>query len=277
MTLIGTDTELMLWHTDTSSFISSEGLIGGTKDSPLPIEGGHVQEDNVTTEFNISPVELYNNAAFISSIKAIQKSVSKKVKSLGLLPYVVSSATFNEDMLMSSQAKTSGCSPDINVYTLLENKYPALTGNIRWAGGHIHLGNKEIAKNKLSLHKLVKILDRTVGVPLSILDNLSDRRMLYGKAGCFRYKPYGVEYRTPSNVWLLTEESILLMLKGTQLALDVFYEDASIDNIRDSDIQHGIESGSSSDLTNLIPEVLQPYVRDAMISIETKGDTIWDY
>lgn len=49
---------------------------------------------------------------------------------------------------------------------------------------------------------IVKQLDYYLGVPSLLWDNDPRRRLLYGKAGAFRPKPYGLEYRTLSNRWL---------------------------------------------------------------------------
>jgi hypothetical protein len=46
------------------------------------------------------------------------------------------------------------------------------------------------------------MLDLRLAVPSLIWDKDKKRRLLYGKAGCFRPKPYGMEYRTLSNAWL---------------------------------------------------------------------------
>ena len=52
---VGSDPETFL-QSKTGEFISSVGLIGGSKDEPMPIgEGCSVQEDNVTVEFNTPP------------------------------------------------------------------------------------------------------------------------------------------------------------------------------------------------------------------------------
>ena len=38
---------------------------------------------------------------------------------------------------------------------------------------------------------------------------------MYGKAGCIRYKPYGVEYRTLSNAWLKNEKLMRWAYRNT--------------------------------------------------------------
>ena len=61
MMTIGTDPELFLRDERTGAVASVVGLIGGTKEEPLPMEGMRegfaLQEDNVMLEFNIPPAE----------------------------------------------------------------------------------------------------------------------------------------------------------------------------------------------------------------------------
>ncbi|MCW8826503.1 MAG: hypothetical protein OQK78_08770, partial [Gammaproteobacteria bacterium] len=52
---------------------------------------------------------------------------------------------------------------------------------------------------------VVKAMDLYLGVPSVLIDPDNDRRELYGKAGAYRNKPYGLEYRTLSNFWIHTE------------------------------------------------------------------------
>lgn len=65
---------------------------------------------------------------------------------------------------------------------------------------HIHIGydNPDEETNLA----IIKTLDLFLGIPSIILDKDTKRRELYGKAGCFRHKKYGVEYRTLSSFWL---------------------------------------------------------------------------
>ena len=56
ISMLGCDPEILLVNA-TGKYISSVGLIGGSKDFPRPIdgEGNAVQEDNVSVEFNTPP------------------------------------------------------------------------------------------------------------------------------------------------------------------------------------------------------------------------------
>jgi hypothetical protein len=49
---------------------------------------------------------------------------------------------------------------------------------------------------------LTKSLDVWLGLPSLVWDQDDRRRTLYGAAGAFRPKPYGMEYRVLSNKWI---------------------------------------------------------------------------
>src|SRR5690606_20951516 len=83
--------------------------------------------------------------------------------------------------------------------------------------GHVHVGyDNQEAINPI---QLVRALDLFLGIPSVLLDNDTRRRQLYGKAGCFRKKPYGVEYRTLSNFWIHSEDLIKFVYKGARKAV----------------------------------------------------------
>ncbi len=94
-----------------------------------------------------------------------------------------------------------GCAPSQNIYPDVRPIYienPRAL-QIRFAGGHIHIG-KIIAEALLS--STVKSLDSILGVcATALLDGLDDprRRSYYGRAGEFRLPPHGLEYRTLSS------------------------------------------------------------------------------
>jgi hypothetical protein len=82
ITNLGCDPELFFVN-DAGKYISSVGLIGGTKDFPRPIgEGCAVQEDNVAVEFNTPPCASAD--AFIRSINYNKEFIQKRCDELGL-------------------------------------------------------------------------------------------------------------------------------------------------------------------------------------------------
>jgi Phage phiEco32-like COOH.NH2 ligase-type 2 len=201
----GCDPEIFLID-DAGKFISSVGLIGGSKDFPMPIdnEGNAVQEDNVTVEFNIPPCK--DSAAFIQHINKNKDWIKEKALSLGLHMSIRPSARFEEDQLATEAAQTFGCEPDFNAWRGgMENERPhADDAQLRSCGGHIHIALEDSDDPLL----VVQCMDLFVGCLMLEFDNDTDRRKLYGKPGAFRKKVYGVEYRTASNEWIATDERI---------------------------------------------------------------------
>jgi len=198
--MIGADPELFL--TKGNKFISSIGRIGGSKTEPRRLLGGFcLQEDNVSVEYNIPPVKTAE--AFVFANMTMLDEINNIAASQGLTTSITSSARFDDDELEHPMARVFGCDPDFNAWELEPNPSPQCDdANLRSAGGHIHIGFEGKTKDKINL---VRVLDLFLGVPLAFLDPESKRRELYGKAGACRFKPYGVEYRTPSNVWLKDE------------------------------------------------------------------------
>jgi len=62
-------------------------------------------------------------------------------------------------------------------------------------------------------------MDLFLGVPSVLIDDGKERKKLYGKAGAYRYKPYGVEYRTLSNFWVFEPGLIDWVWNQTEKAL----------------------------------------------------------
>ena len=56
------------------------------------------------------------------------------------------------------------------------------------------------------------------------------RKQLYGKAGAFRPKPYGVEYRVLSNFWIFDKEKTNTVWNLTERAVEHVYSKKKIDN-----------------------------------------------
>ena len=67
---------------------------------------------------------------------------------------------------------------------------------------------------------LIKYLDMYLGVPSVLKDDDTKRRSLYGKAGCFRLTPYGLEYRVLSSHFLSTKITLAWVWKGIVKAID---------------------------------------------------------
>lgn len=212
---IGSDPETFLMD-KTGKYISSVGLIGGSKDHPMSIgEGCFVQEDNVTVEFNTPPTS--NQQEFVNAINYNLDWIRSRAAQLGLSVVYTPSAEFDKDQLTTAGALTFGCDPDFNAWDYgAANPRPRSSNKaLRSAGGHIHIEAPDLDKLELT-----KAMDLFVGAPMLRFDTDSMRRSLYGKAGAFRPKSYGIEYRTASNAWLQSDETKCWVFDQTQKAVE---------------------------------------------------------
>lgn len=221
MFTIGADPELFFKRGD--NFISAIGKIGGSKYAPRRLLGGFaLQEDNVAVEYNIPACS--NTDRFVWANKLMLEEIKSIAEAHECDLALVSSGRFSDAELDNDLAKVFGCDPDFNAWDLEVNPAPnSEDKNLRSAGGHIHVGMPSDTPNKDKLG-LVMVMDAVIGVPLAFMDPESKRRELYGKAGACRLKPYGVEYRTPSNVWL-RDELLMHMVSNITLQLETQWRD----------------------------------------------------
>lgn len=217
---LGSDPEVFVYAEDVKQIVSAIGLIGGSKQEPRPIghaPGFFVQEDNVLAEFNIPPSE--SRYGFISAIHTGLDIVKKELPqrfSIKIQP----SHVFEPVQLMDPKAQEMGCDPDYNAWTDCVNMPPNLEmlPTLRSSGGHVIVGYQNVDHN--TNRTLIKAMDVFLGVPSVILDRDVMRRRLYGKAGAFRHKDFGVEYRTLSSFWLASEELTGWVYDNTMLAIE---------------------------------------------------------
>jgi hypothetical protein len=227
----GADPELFLKSIDNGHFVSSVGRIGGSKaePKPLPILNAAVQEDNVAIEFNIQPC--VTRGGFVTSLTQVIMHLQQEVEKQRLTLVCEASAMFPEEELRTIEAMTFGCEPDFNAWLKVENQMPELEGeflNLRSAGGHLHIGYNNPDADIST--QLIKMLDIFVGAPAVEFDKDTLRRKLYGKAGAFRFKPYGVEYRTLSNFWLRDQETMGWVFDQANKAIDFMNKGGDIDD-----------------------------------------------
>ncbi len=187
------------------------GQLGGTKEEPLKVAGGALQEDNVLFEFNIDPCDKYED--FTSRIdQVIAQGMDVLGDRFSLSDKSSHIFTPSELSMMPEQAMVFGCEPDFNALTGMMNPKPtAANAGLRTAGGHIHFGIKEMleAKGEVmdenKVREIIVLSDYYLGLTSLMLDTDDRRRELYGKAGAMRFKEYGGEYRTLSNFWIHKE------------------------------------------------------------------------
>jgi len=219
--LLGSDPELFVHNGEV--FISGHDLIPGTKAEPYEVRGGAVQVDGTALEFNTKPAR---------GAKEFSNTVEKVVNQLGgMIPRHLEllanpTAHFAKKYFdqLPEKAKELGCDPDYNAYTGKVNKRPDGDVYFRTGAGHIHIGWTNVEDPMCSNHldecrAIVQALDIFLGAPSILLDRDEKRRTLYGKAGAFRPKIYGVEYRVLSNFWVMDDKLRRWVFNNTKLAL----------------------------------------------------------
>jgi hypothetical protein len=185
--------------------VSAHGLIKGDKKNPQKVGWGAVQVDGMALEFNINPAK--GEAGFVRNLNEVMNTILGMVPGYEMWDKPVADFGLEYIEAQPEEAKMLGCEPDFNAYTMDVNPRPNGQTPFRTAAGHIHIGWTENVDPFDSGHfeacaTLTKMLDLFLAVPSLLWDEDDRRRQLYGKAGSFRPKPYGMEYRPLSNRWL---------------------------------------------------------------------------
>lgn len=227
---LGSDPEVAVRHKASGNFICPHKLIGGTKRRPVPLgdEGNTIQLDGFAAELGIPPC--HTREEFVHQHKAALRDLNRE---LGRSYEVVITPTANfskkEIDNAPEECKELGCDPDYNAYVSVKgedgkvalpafpetNPRPSAEGVLfRTFGGHVHVGwndtpgNEDTPEHIEACRLLTVAMDYYLGAVSTICDPDAKRRELYGKAGAFRPKPYGMEYRSMSNWWLRDDETV---------------------------------------------------------------------
>jgi hypothetical protein len=228
---LGADPEVFLKDVE-GKVVPSYRFIKGTKSKPervsKDIKGLAIQYDNVSAEYCIPACanleEWLKHHNFM--LDYIRETIAEPN---GLFVHAVPSVYIEPETTLDEIAMEAGCEPDFDVYYNAPNSKPDITETLlRSGGGHIHIGyeNPSIQVN----NELIKAMDLFLGVPSVLLDKDIERKQLYGKAGCFRYKKYGVEYRSLSNFWLQDNGLIAWAWQATMEAIDFVNNNGIITN-----------------------------------------------
>lgn len=220
--LVGADPELFLFR--GGKFFSAHGMIPGDKRNPYRVDCGAVQVDGMALEFNIDPAD--SEETFLNNILNVRAVLESMVPGFEVVSQPT--ATFDHEYMeqQPQSSKILGCDPDYNAW---ENgmRNPPPDGNVdfRTGAGHVHVGWCQGANVMSESHfdacvMAAKQLDCVLGLGSLMFDDDNTRRLLYGKAGAFRPKPYGVEYRTLSNAWLKSHDTIRWVYNSTVSALN---------------------------------------------------------
>lgn len=249
---LGSDPEIFLINRKTGQFKSVIGLIGANKWNPAQIpgmaDGFTLQEDNVALEFGIPPAA--SSEEFIKHIRAVLLAGLEKLPATRFSR--LSATIFPESEMENPNAWVFGCEPDFNAWTGATNEKPeAPHPFLRSAGGHIHV------ETNLDGRTVIKAMDLCAAVPSVLMDSGAERRQLYGKAGAFRPKPYGVEYRTLSNFWIFKKRLTKWAWDASAQALMFAEHEADLfeDEGLSTDIQSCINNGDKALAERLVKEL----------------------
>lgn len=211
---IGCDPEVFV--TRMGQVVPVCGLLGGTKEHPLPVLKGAIQEDNVMAEFNIDTAKSIDEWVF--NIHTVLAQLNLRLFDQGCGYMIKASHNFDEGALLEAgrQAMRFGCEPDLNTWTR-QRQHPKPVGGLRTCGGHIHVGHDG---GKKETQEIIKRMDFFLGIPSLIMDEDTERRTMYGSAGSFRFKSYGFEYRSLSNFWLRSEAHMKWAYEQTKRAVE---------------------------------------------------------
>ncbi len=227
--LVGADPELFMKNPNTGDFVSANDInvgprIPGTKWEPHKVPFGAVQIDGTALEFNIDPATTVDE--FVHHINTVRQTMADMVPGYNVVAEPV--AHFNADYFkfeVPSSAQELGCNPDFNGWTASTNPHPDAAGEpYRTASGHVHIGwtdgaDIEDKEHFLYCCRVARQLDYYLGINSLLWDGDDTRRKLYGKAGAFRPKPYGMEYRVLSNRWLDNDALMRWVYNTIQFAM----------------------------------------------------------
>jgi hypothetical protein len=215
MFTFGSDPEFML--VDRQGEIRSAiGIIAGTRDNPIEIDGMSFCYDNVLAECRIKPAKNRNEA--LRFTKKALKLCDSIARPHGVRLLAQAAADYSQEQLAPKDAKIAACENEWCAYAMTEIK-PISTANkirkgtLRTTGGHIHIGT-DLAKDQIQSVMLVRMLDLFLGIPSLFIDHdptSPRRKKLYGRAGRYRRPDHGIEYRSLSNFWLSSPSLVELV------------------------------------------------------------------
>lgn len=222
---IGTDPEHFI--SQDNKWVSAFGRIPGTKDQPHKVNHGAVQIDGMATEFNVDPADSADQ--LVANIKAVRQQLADMLPGFQFLEQASVKLTNEIFETMPLEALLLGCDPDFNCYTGDINPAPDMMMPMRTAGGHVHVGGfhtNDIYSEEhfTKMGRLISLMDESVGIYSLLWDKDDERRQLYGKAGAFRPKSYGVEWRTPSAMWTFKDDLIKFVFNQTGKAIARFFD-----------------------------------------------------
>jgi len=255
---IGGDPEFFL-KDKHGNLISAIGVLKGSKHRPQQTKHGAIHRDNVLAEVNFNPAETADE--FVQNIRDVLSDLDELINPHGLVYVVESSHVMPDEQLHHWEAGVFGCEGDFDAWGVdtIMGDIAGQAGNLRTAGGHVHLG----LDNGADPMAVARACDVVLGLWSVQYDQDSRRRSIYGQAGKHRIKPYGVEYRTLSNFWLRDEQ---LMRDVFDQALHAAENSGGILNAVEtigSDTKYLIKSAINNSDVNMANELYHSIMKEA--------------
>lgn len=199
----GCDPEFFLC--DGLRYVSAIGVVNGTRDKRVKKHGHQFFYDNVLAECSVAPAKTRLEA--VENIGMALATYAEMVKPLRL--NTKAAVVLPDNELRHKDARKAGCNKEWSIYTRKQIPIPSnmmKQSNLRTAGGHIHLGaTNGPLQDQVHQPFVIYMLDLFLAVPALFVDkdqSSIERRRMYGKAGSYRQKEYGIEYRPLSAFWL---------------------------------------------------------------------------
>lgn len=184
--------------------------------------------DGVQAEFNVIPNHC--RQSFSNNLAVCFRKTAEQIHGKGIKASFAQTVEVDKKEMksLSKEAQRFGCAPSKNAYGRTKvavkdaSKYYS-----RSAGGHIHIGDNGSSVVKAALNNpdvTVPILDIIVGNTCVLLDRDPgnvERRKNYGRAGEYRLPKHGLEYRTLSNFWLRSYQTMSFVLSLVRFAVNV--------------------------------------------------------
>lgn len=222
MFTFGSDPEFCVYK--DNQLFSAIGIVSGTKEEKLVLNGSSFYYDNVLAECNVKP-----GATKKEVLENIRQSILDYHKIIS--PYklfCVAAIEYPQKQLLHPEALKIACDPEYCCYDLSEHRPDKdlfKTVNIRTSGGHIHVGSPLLQTvSSINRYRFIRMMDLFVGIPSVFLDNdetSKNRRKIYGEPGRFRKQAHGAEYRSLSNFWLIHPNLTEIIYDLTEIALNI--------------------------------------------------------
>lgn len=266
MKTFGSDPEFMIFKDGEPK--SAIGILP-SDENRTTINGHQFYYDNVMAECAVKPGK--SKEEVIQNFRECIQTYIELVKPCVLKNYA--SVMYDDNQLLHEDARKVNCAKDFCAYEMKQKDGPVdqiTNGNLRSCGGHIHLGADSLVTNGPEPILTVYMMDLFLGIPSLWLDKdptSPRRRLLYGHAGRYRIKDYGIEYRSLGNFWLESPEMVGLIYDLTMFSLD-FVESGRAWDMWEFDIERCFESGNLADCWKC-----RGYDTNVLMSAINKGST----